>query len=340
MKKFGRYEILDKLGEGAMGVVYRGLDATLGRLVALKVLSSEMEADEEILQRFRREAEAIGQLSHPNIVTVYDLGESDGQLYMAMELLDGCDLRKIIESRSHVSLTERVRMLTEICAGLGYAHGKGVIHRDIKPANIFVTREGTVKIVDFGLARLDAHAAITRRGVILGTPDYMSPEQAMGAAIDHRSDIFSTGAVFYELLTFEKPFIGKSLHSVLYQIISDSPTHILTLNPDIPARLAAVIHRMLLKKPERRPATLEDVRREINCSTAILAKTTSRTRAVPWQAQAAPSNAAARETKLLALLQETGSGRTDEAAQRALAELVLLAPDDPRVIRLIRERAR
>jgi len=261
---FGRYELLDKIGEGAMGMVYRARDMALGRVVALKMLSADIGADDELHQRFHREAEAIGRLNHPNIVQVYDLGEAEGRLYMAMELLDGDDLRSLIERQVDIGLADRVRVLKEICDGLGYAHQRGVVHRDIKPANILVTSSGRVKILDFGLARLATRATITRRGVILGTPDYMSPEQAMGKTVDSRSDIFSAGGVFYEFLAFQKPFKGKTLHSVLYQIISEEPEPLLTLNPDVPARLAAVVHRMLQKDPERRYQTLEQAGHDLD----------------------------------------------------------------------------
>jgi serine/threonine-protein kinase len=276
MPNVGRYEILDKLGEGAMGVVSRARDRTLDRVVALKMLSAELHGEAELHQRFRREVEAIGRLSHPNIVTVYDMGESDGHLYMAMELLEGKDLRTLIEEQVDIPLTERLRIITEIAMGLGYAHAKGVVHRDIKPANIVVTGAGQVKILDFGLARLGSAGSITRRGVILGTPDYMSPEQATGKLVDNRSDIFSAGSVFYEFLTLEKPFKGKTLHSVLYQILSHEPTPILTLNPDLPARLAAVVHRMLYKQPERRPASMDQVVADLEGVAALLRRTGTR----------------------------------------------------------------
>jgi serine/threonine protein kinase len=272
----GRYEIVDKLGEGAMGVVYRARDTTLGRMLALKMLSTDLSGEEELHKRFNREVQAIGRLSHPNIVTVYDQGEADGHLYMAMELLEGQDLRAVIEKASDVSLSDRVRIMIEISLGLGYAHSKGVVHRDIKPANILVTRAGPAKILDFGLARLGAEGTITRRGVILGTPDYMSPEQAMGKAVDNRSDIFSAGAVFYEFLTLEKPFKGKTLHSVLYQILSHEPTPVLTLNPDLPARLAAVIHRMMSKSPDKRYSTMEEVVRDLQAVNEIVGRSAGR----------------------------------------------------------------
>jgi serine/threonine protein kinase len=402
MPTFGRYEILEKIGEGAMGVVHRARDRTLGRVVALKMLSTDLTGEEELHRRFRREVEAIGRLSHPNIVTVYDMGESEGQLYMAMELLEGSDLRAMIESHADVSLAERVRIMMEIGQGLGYAHSKGVVHRDVKPANIFVTSAGPVKILDFGLARLGTGGTITRRGVILGTPDYMSPEQAMGKPVDNRSDMFSAAAVFYEFLTLEKPFKGKTLHSVLYQILSHDPTPILTLNPDLPARLAAIVYQMMQKPPDRRYASMEQVVEELEAVLALVRRSASRsafprTRRGKAEPLSESSRAKIREhvkrgrahyeageyaqaltemrhalkldpncddaaeilwrseqksqpppaddeedaaKRVGALLARVNGGAPPAEAQQALAELALLAPDNPQVAELLRARNR
>ncbi len=396
MATFGRYEILDKLGEGAMGVVYRARDRALGRSVALKMLSEEFAAEEELHQRFRREVEAVGQLSHPNIVSVYDMDETDGRLYMAMELLEGDDLRTLIERHAPVPLAERVRICMQICAGLHYAHGRGIVHRDVKPANILVTSRGQVKLLDFGLARLGSRASITRRGVILGTPDYMAPEQAQGRAIDARTDLFSAGAVFYEFLTLQKPFRGKTLHAVLYQIISGEPEPVLSANPEVPARLASVVHRMLVKDPERRFGSLDDVLRELRPIHAALRRSRSRS-ARPWPTRVSEeSRTRAREQlaeararfdagrwaeaaealesalgadpesdeaaellwqasrrlhagfarrgdtaqnkRVSELLAQAGPGAPEERARRALLELALIAPDDPRVQERLREK--
>jgi serine/threonine-protein kinase len=398
---FGRYEILDKLGEGAMGVVYRARDNALGRIVALKMLSAEVGAEEELHQRFQREAEAVGRLSHASIVTVYDLGEAEGQLYMAMELLDGDDLRNMIEKQAEVPLADRVRILSEICEGLGYAHSREVIHRDIKPANIVVTSSGKVKLLDFGLARVKSRATITKRGVILGTPDYMSPEQAMGKAIDHRSDIFSAGSVFYEFVTYQKPFKGKTLHAVLYQIISEDPEPVLTACPDVPARLAAIIHRMLAKEPEDRYPSMEEVGRDVREIHTNLRRSQSQSaapfRTAPegsaeeirsrvrdhlargrahldagraskavsemhealaldpdsedaaetlWRAVRRLQGESPREAatpldraRVDALLLQAAPGRPEAEARRALAELALIAPDEPRVAELAKARS-
>ena len=399
MATFGRYEILDKLGEGAMGVVYRARDRTLGRVVALKMLSAELGAEDELHQRFSREVEAIGRLNHPNIVTVYDMGESDGHLYMAMELLEGDDLRSLIERQVEVPLADRVRFLAQICQGLGYAHSRGVVHRDIKPANILVTSGAMVKILDFGLARVADKVAITKRGVILGTPDYMAPEQAMGKPIDHRSDIFSAGSVFYEFLALQKPFRGKTLHSVLYQIISESPDPLLTVNPELPARLASVVHRMLEKDPEKRYLSLDMAARDLLEIHAALRRSPSESFASPgaaagaedvrgrvrdhvsrarahydagrlgkavaeakdalcldpafdeaaevlWRATRklqggksdAPASHAKDAARVEALLARAAPNRPEDEARQALAELALIAPDDPRVVNIMRER--
>ena len=392
MASFGRYEIEGKLGEGAMGVVYRAKDSAIGRIVALKMLSAEVGAEEELHQRFQREAEAIGRLNHPNVVTVYDLGQHDGQLYMAMELLEGEDLRTLIESRAEVPLADRVRILMQICEGLGYAHSRGVVHRDVKPANIHVSASGKVKLLDFGLARVAARETITRRGVILGTPDYMAPEQATGKGVDRRSDIFSAGAVFYEFLTLEKPFKGKTLHAVLYQIIQEEPDALLTMNPEIPVRLAAVVHGMLRKDPEKRYAAMEDVCRDLAAIHDALRRSRSRS-ALPRPAEVTGEEARVKardhvarargrldaghplealllavdalavdplseegaevswragrqlraskkatepvsEERVAALLARAAGGAAD--ARTALAELALIAPDDARVMDLMK----
>jgi serine/threonine protein kinase len=323
MATFGRYEILDRLGEGAMGVVYRARDPALNRVVALKMLSAELGGEEELHQRFQREAEAIGRLSHPCIVTVYDLGETEGQLYMAMELLEGEDLRKIIERRVDIPLADRVRILLQIAEGLAYAHSRGVVHRDVKPANIIVTSRGGIKILDFGLARVASQSNITRQGVILGTPDYMSPEQAMGRGVTPRSDQFAAGAVFYEFLGGSKPFRGKTLHAVLYQILSEEPEPLLTANPGLPARLAALVYGMMRKDPDARFASMEDVRRELAELYVALRRSQGRS-TVPQPPPAGPDEARPRvRDHLAAARAHLEAGRLARAAAELSAALAL-----------------
>jgi serine/threonine protein kinase len=259
--RLGRYELGEKLGEGAMGLVFKARDTVLDRVVALKTLPFEGASD-EIQERFRREAEAIGRMDHPHVVKVFDLGETAGRLFMAMELLDGEDLRRLIEVAADIPISERLRIFAEVSEGFSYAHSRGVVHRDIKPANIMVTKLGATKILDFGLARMETHQTLTRKGVILGTPDYMSPEQATGKPADPRSDVFSCGAVFYEFLTGYKPFRGATLHAVLFNIVSEPTTPVLTLAPDTPTRVAALVHRMISKSPADRPS-MDDVAAEL-----------------------------------------------------------------------------
>ncbi|MBK5255618.1 MAG: serine/threonine protein kinase [Vicinamibacteria bacterium] len=251
--RLGRYELGEKLGEGAMGLVFRARDTVLDRIVALKTLPFEGATD-EIQERFRREAEAIGRMDHPHVVKVFDLGETEGRLFMAMELLDGEDLRRLVELSADIPITEKLRIFAEACDGFSYAHSRGVVHRDIKPANIMVTKLGITKVLDFGLARMETHQTLTRKGVILGTPDYMSPEQATGKAADPRSDVFSCGAVFFEFITGFKPFRGATLHAVLFNIVSEPTTPVVTLAPETPARVASLIHRMIAKNPTDRPS--------------------------------------------------------------------------------------
>jgi serine/threonine-protein kinase len=196
-EQIGKYRILERVGRGGMGTVFKARDPVLDRLVALKVISSESDATDELKARFYREAQACAKLNHPNIVVVHDLGEADGQLYIVMEFLEGAELKHLIAERRPLSVEQKLGLMTQICDGLHYAHQNGIIHRDIKPGNIFVLRSGQVKILDFGIARIAAGSdpGLTRTGLIMGTLRYMSPEQARGR-VDQRSDIFSVGAVF------------------------------------------------------------------------------------------------------------------------------------------------
>jgi serine/threonine-protein kinase len=203
----GRYRILEKVGQGGMGVVYRAQDTLLERVVALKVISTSIEDNPELRERFFREARAAGQLSHRNVITIHDLGEHDGQPYLAMEFLTGEDLQHRLARQEPMSLRRKLEIASEICDGLCYAHRRGLIHRDVKPANIFITDEGVVKLLDFGLARMVA-SELTRSNMMMGTLNYMAPEQVRGERTDHRADIFSFGVVLYEMLSGRKAFRG------------------------------------------------------------------------------------------------------------------------------------
>src|SRR5215212_5759120 len=202
-QKVGKYRIVAKIGSGAMGEVYRAHDAILNRDVAVKTMAEMYAADEQLVERFRREAQSVARLNHPNIVTVYDFGEEQGRFYLAMELLEGTDLKELIAARSLSDLWDQLDVMEQIAEGVAYAHRQGVVHRDLKPANIRVLPSGRVKVMDFGLARIGT-SEMTRAGTVMGTPNYMSPEQVKGAGADARSDVFSLGAMSYELLSGRK----------------------------------------------------------------------------------------------------------------------------------------
>jgi len=251
----GRYEILEELGRGAMGIVYKGRDPKLGRLTAIKTIRFTDDFDEDqvekIKEQFYREAEVVAKLSHPNIVTIYDVGEDLELSYLAMEYLEGESLEKYAERGSLLAIRKCVDVVAQVCDALDYAHSRGIVHRDVKPANIMILKNGLVKVTDFGIARATATSK-TRTGVIKGTPYYMSPEQISGMKVDGRSDIFSLGVVFYQLLTGELPFGGENLAAIMYQITSvphDPPTK---YNPKIYKAGMAILDRALEKKLEKR----------------------------------------------------------------------------------------
>ena len=235
MPTIGRYVLLEKLGQGGMGVVYRAQDPLLQRIVAIKVISTPIDADEERRERFFREARSAGQLSHKNIVTIHDLGEHEGQPYLAMEYLTGQDLAARMADPTRMSLRRKLDVACEICEGLEYAHAHGVIHRDIKPGNIFIADSGTVKLVDFGLARL-VTSELTRSNVMMGTINYMSPEQVRGERVDHRADIFSTAVVLYELFSGHRAFVGESFAATMYKILEVPPQPLLEIDSVAAAR--------------------------------------------------------------------------------------------------------
>lgn len=252
--KIGRYEILDEIGQGAMGTVYQARDPLIERTVAIKTVPiahlQQEGADAEA--RFLREAQSAGRLSHPNIVTIYDVGEADGLAYIAMEYLPGATLRDVMHRRP-MPLDLALDTVTQMAEALAFAHEHGVIHRDIKPSNVVVTgQRGRIKLTDFGIAHL-VNSDHTQTGQMLGSPRYMSPEQAMGREIDGRSDIFSLGAVFYEMLTGRYAFDGDSLPAILYRVINEAPVSASSLHPQLPAELADVLMRMLDKNPQARP---------------------------------------------------------------------------------------
>ena len=259
-----RYEIIRERGRGAMGVVYEAVDPKIGRRVALKVLHHvpgvpATEVD-EFRNRFFREARTAGMLSHPNIVVIHDVDSDEQQniTYMAMEYLKGEDVYDLLRKGVRFTREQAVDICTQVAEGLDHAHRQGVIHRDVKPANLMLLEDGTVKITDFGIAKIST-SNLTRTGQFLGTPNYMSPEQVIGHVIDGRSDLFSLGIIFYELLTGEKPFMGSSLTTITYQIVNVDPIETSKIQPGIPKAYDVVAQRMLKKAPDERYQTGKEV---------------------------------------------------------------------------------
>jgi serine/threonine-protein kinase len=251
----GRYEILEELGRGAMGIVYKGRDPKLNRVTAIKTIRFTDDFDEEqaakIREQFYREAEVVAKLAHPNIVTIFDVGEDLDLSYLAMEYLEGENLEAFARKDNLMPIRKGIDVTAQVCDALAYAHSHGIVHRDIKPANIMILKNGQVKVTDFGIARATASSK-TRTGVIKGTPYYMSPEQISGMKVDGRSDIFSLGIVFYQLLTGELPFGGENLAAIMYQITTVDPEPPTKHNPKIYKAAVAILNRALEKSLESR----------------------------------------------------------------------------------------
>ncbi len=245
----GRYRIVDRIGKGTMGVVYAAEDEAMGRRVAIKVMMADLREEPEVRERFQREARVTGQLTHPNIVTLFDFGEENGHPYIVMELLNGRSLTEYLRTAIALSLDAKIDLMMQACAGLQRAHAHGVIHRDIKPNNIVVQKDGTLKIVDFGIARL-ASSSLTMSGFLVGTPEYMSPEQAQGHDLDARSDLFSVAGVFYYMLTGHGPFSHGNLPRVLRAVVHEDPAPL--TEADAPEALRFVIAKGLAKSPANR----------------------------------------------------------------------------------------
>ncbi|HTZ00080.1 MAG TPA: protein kinase [Rhodocyclaceae bacterium] len=260
LDKLGRYEITGKLGEGAMGVVYRAFDPLLEREVAVKTIKLDLTPAEqaEFESRFFKEARSAARLNHPAIVTVFDAGKESDMAYIAMELLDGTDLRKLITKDERLPIERVVEIVAQVADGLDYAHQNGVVHRDVKPANIMVLNTGAVRIADFGIAQLQSGAR-TMTGQILGTPKYMSPEQIMGKPVDGRSDIFSLGIVLYQLLTGVSPFDASSVSTIMYRVISEPAMPPTLIIRDVPRAFEVILAKALAKDPERRYQTAAEM---------------------------------------------------------------------------------
>jgi serine/threonine-protein kinase len=275
----GRFRIVSELGRGGMGIVYVARDETLRRDVALKVLPHEEAQHQERRRRFLREARSAAAVMHPCVAAIFDVGEADGSAFIAMELVDGRTLRALLRD-DPPSLPRAIAIARQVLQGLGKAHEKGIVHRDLKPDNIMVDAEGRVKILDFGVAKAlgaddpaladvpgAAPSRVTKQGQILGTPAYMSPEQARGGAIDQRSDLFSFGIVLYEVLAGERPFVGTGLE-LLMRVALDEPRALRSVRPDVPEALAALVARCMKKQPAERYASADEVLADLDAMTA------------------------------------------------------------------------
>ena len=253
-QRLGRYELLERIGKGGMGVVYRARDTQLERLVALKMIVTELADEEETRQRFIREARAAADLNHPNIIKIYDFREEGGRAYIVMELLSGGSLSDLLRESEAVPFPRKLAIMRSVAAGLAFAHSRGIVHRDLKPGNLFVCEDDSLKILDFGLARI-ASSKLTRSGLVFGTPDYMSPEQVRGTVVDHRSDIFSCGAVFYHLIAGHAPFTAGSLPLVMRKVLEEDPEPLAEVSPTV----ARIIAKALQKDPTARYQTTEQL---------------------------------------------------------------------------------
>ncbi len=257
--RLGKYEIVGTLGRGAMGTVYDGRDPVIDRRVAIKTIPLSSAADDAEaageLARFKREAQAAGRLHHPNIVGVYDYGETETLAYIVMEFVDGTSLKSLLDRGERVAPAETARMMQQLLAGMQYSHERGVVHRDIKPANVMLTAAGVVKIADFGIARIES-SSLTQAGTIMGTPAYMSPEQFMGQTVDARTDIYSAGVLLYQLLTGERPFEG-SMTAIMHKALNTAPPRPSEMSVTSPPGLDAVVATAMAKRPEQRYQTAQ-----------------------------------------------------------------------------------
>jgi eukaryotic-like serine/threonine-protein kinase len=265
----GRYELQELLGTGGMSSVYRAHDTLLERDVALKILHEHHHEDEEYVERFRREARAVAQLSHPNIVTVIDRGEADGRQFIVFEYVEGRTLKDVVDA-GPLDVAEALGVTIAIARGLGFAHEHGIVHRDVKPQNVILDGEGEVKVTDFGIARSLDVEGVTESGTVLGTSNYIAPEQASGQPVDLRTDVYSLGVVLFELLTGEAPFTGESFVAVAMQHVNEPAPSVLDRRRDVPTRVALAVDRALEKDPADRFESMAEFAGELEACLAAL----------------------------------------------------------------------
>jgi eukaryotic-like serine/threonine-protein kinase len=266
IETLGRYKILSTIGTGAMGVVYKAVDPMIDRTVAIKTVNLALSSDEiiEYEARFQQEIKAAGKLNHPNIVTIYDVGRADTFAYMAMEFLEGREIKEILATGERPAVTDAVDWIAQSALGLASAHDYDIIHRDVKPSNIMVIKGGIAKITDFGIARMTASAVKTMTGLILGSPRYMSPEQVIGRDLDYRTDIFSLGVVLYETLTGVPPFDGDNVNAIMYATVNTAPIPPSQLNPGVPEILDLIVAKALAKAVDERYKSMREFAHDLN----------------------------------------------------------------------------
>jgi eukaryotic-like serine/threonine-protein kinase len=291
-KKLGRYEIVGELGKGAMGVVYCARDPLLDRTVAIKTVNMELAQDEmaEYEARFYQEAKAAGGLNHPNIVIIYDIGKSEKIAYMAMELLQGKELKTLLSAGKALPVPFAVDVAAQMAEGLAYAHEHGIVHRDIKPANIMIVRGELVKITDFGIARMRTANVQTQVGIVLGSPRYMSPEQVAGKRAEPRSDLFSVGVILHEMVTGKPPFNGEDVTSVMFQILNFVPPPPSSINPEVPEMLDFIVAKAIAKAPTDRYGSTRELATDLrDCQRRLLTAEASAATAITTSRRAVPS---------------------------------------------------
>jgi serine/threonine-protein kinase len=266
----GRYEIEELVGHGGMSSVYKARDSLLERHVALKILHEQYSSDEDFVERFKREARSVAQLQHPNIVTVIDRGEEDRRQYIVFEYIDGENLKECVVRKGRLEVREALEIAVEVARGLAFAHQSGIVHRDVKPQNVLLNGDGRAKVTDFGIARTVEMDGMTQTGTVLGTSNYIAPEQATGQRVDAHSDVYSLGAVLYELLAGDVPFPGESFVAVAMKHVHEPPPNLLDVRKDVPPRVAAAVDRALEKDPELRFPTMDAFAAELEACLAEL----------------------------------------------------------------------
>ncbi|SMB94670.1 serine/threonine protein kinase [Thermanaeromonas toyohensis ToBE] len=290
----GRYEIKEALGGGGMAQVYRGEDRLLHRSVTIKILREQFASDKDFIARFQQEARSVAKLSHPNVVSIYDVGQEDGLYYLVMEYVEGRSLKEIIKERGHLSVREALDIALQICEALEHAHENGVIHRDVKPHNILITKHGRVKVTDFGIAQAMTEATLTYSGTLIGSVHYLAPEQARGEPTGVTVDIYALGVVLYEMVTGELPFQGDTPLAVALKHLQEEPRPPRELNPAIPPALERIILRALAKDPARRYPTAAALRADLRALRSVLEEDDFATRELPLLAQEKDPPAVAR----------------------------------------------